>query len=121
MTECECRLAGYCTRHRAYKNQAAVDLCRTNRDIFLMNEVKANNIKEPGIIKKGKNLITAISSHIVEGAGTASEEEQNMRLTICNNCPLFNKFYETCRLCGCSVAAKVKLPSSSCPDNPPRW
>jgi hypothetical protein len=41
------------------------------------------------------------------------------RLAICETCPNLAK--GRCRLCGCFMAAKVRLAAESCPDAPPRW
>jgi hypothetical protein len=41
------------------------------------------------------------------------------RLAICQTCPNLAK--GRCRLCGCFMAAKVRLAAESCPDAPPRW
>ena len=43
------------------------------------------------------------------------------RYDICKKCPKFNKFWKTCKLCGCFMPLKTKLRWVECPDEPPRW
>ena len=49
------------------------------------------------------------------------------RRKICNTCPHNSKFSDSirrdvhCTLCGCTLVAKTKCLSCSCPDDPPRW
>ena len=43
------------------------------------------------------------------------------RYEICKKCPQFNKFWKTCKLCGCFMPLKTKLRWVECPDEPPRW
>lgn len=37
------------------------------------------------------------------------------RFEICKSCPKFRKKTQTCKECGCFMAAKVKLAAASCP------
>ena len=43
------------------------------------------------------------------------------RYEICKKCPQFNKFWKTCKLCGCFMPLKTKLRWVECPQEPPRW
>lgn len=62
------------------------------------------------------------------------------RKSICNKCPLNSKnisktkwtkrmwvlwvmnfFKQFCSKCGCEILAKISLPFSECPHNPPKW
>ena len=40
---------------------------------------------------------------------------QQQRLAICLDCPQLIKSTKTCKLCGCFMTQKVKLPHASCP------
>lgn len=40
---------------------------------------------------------------------------QEQRLAICMECPELIKTTKNCKLCGCFMTQKVKLPHSSCP------
>ena len=43
------------------------------------------------------------------------------RYEICKKCPNFNKFWKTCKLCGCFMPLKTKIRWVECPEEPPRW
>lgn len=47
------------------------------------------------------------------------EEVYVARLNTCKKCENFNKYIGTCKLCGCVMRIKTKLPGQKCPDN--RW
>lgn len=53
-----------------------------------------------------------------------SDELFNARKSICEACEHWDKDgfagYGKCKKCGCSVA-KLYIPSSICPENPPKW
>ena len=55
----------------------------------------------------------------IVGIDRASDDEIAVRLKVCGGCP--NGVGGGCRLCGCSIALKVRLRTECCPDNPPRW
>jgi hypothetical protein len=42
------------------------------------------------------------------------EEHAKKRISICVDCPLFNK-NKTCKICGCYMPAKARSPKSHCP------
>lgn len=81
--------------------------------------------KEPNLIDKAKNLGSAITDWATkDGFKKVTEEQFKIRKNICSNCPHWdNTAFSNvgrCKLCGCSVM-KLYIPSSKCPDNPPRW
>jgi hypothetical protein len=41
------------------------------------------------------------------------------RLTICAGCPHFEAKLQRCKLCGCMMQLKARLPQAKCPDR--RW
>ena len=50
-----------------------------------------------------------------------SDEVANERLSICKDCPNYRKKVGQCKLCGCHMPSKVKLPGAYCPMSPPKW
>ena len=81
--------------------------------------------KEPNIIEKAKNLGNAVVDWAnKEGFKKVSNEIYQQRKDICLACPHWvQEAYGgigKCGLCGCSVA-KLYIPSSTCPHNPPKW
>lgn len=59
-----------------------------------------------------------VGTDIIEGNDVvASVEEQQRRLSICNDCPSLRKLgaLRQCSICGCAVQVKAKLLSSQCP------
>lgn len=49
----------------------------------------------------------------------AGEAAYRGRLEICGACEHWTG--SACRLCGCATAAKLRLATERCPDDPPRW
>jgi hypothetical protein len=43
------------------------------------------------------------------------------RLAICQACPKWNPRSKRCGICSCKTDWKVKLKSTTCPDEPKRW
>lgn len=91
---------------------------------------------------KRKNKPDIILSHILEGwknfliKNKDVEEVALKRAEICSKCEfaLYNGFLNTvvedrqikvhsymCKLCGCPLSAKIRVPTESCDDYPPRW
>lgn len=61
-------------------------------------------------VKNGAKIATGFAYL----AGGINEELSKKRMRICSNCPkLFGG--EVCSVCGCSVAAKTRLPEEECP------
>lgn len=82
-------------------------------------------MEEPNILDKTKNLAGAMINWAVNDKfGKVSPEVFHYRKQFCNNCPYWKPEsfagLGSCGLCGCSVA-KLYIPSSNCPDKPPRW
>ena len=81
--------------------------------------------KEPNLIDKAKSLTKAAYEWSVKDKfSKVPPEVFEQRKSICLSCPnwdteAFNGLGK-CKLCGCSVA-KLYMPSSICPDKPPRW
>jgi len=83
------------------------------------------NNKEPSLVDKAKSLTTAaVNWATQDGFSKVSDEVFQTRKNICLACPNWDAaaFNNTgrCKLCGCSIM-KLYMPSSRCPDNPPRW
>ena len=43
-----------------------------------------------------------------------SDEVKDARLTVCHDCEHLNEFSQ-CRLCGCLMPLKARVPKASCP------
>ena len=48
-------------------------------------------------------------------------EDSHKRYKICQECPNFINLTKQCKLCNCFMFVKCRIPSSRCPDKPPRW
>ena len=48
-----------------------------------------------------------------------SKKEYDIRLNICNDCPVFDKSMSVCTSCGCGMILKSKWQESTCPEN--KW
>ena len=48
-------------------------------------------------------------------------EDSAERYAICKSCPNFIDLTKQCKLCGCFMFIKCRLPNMQCPDKPPRW
>jgi len=44
---------------------------------------------------------------------------QKERMDICNSCPFLISATKQCKLCGCFMPLKTKLPNASCPED--KW
>jgi hypothetical protein len=80
--------------------------------------------KTPDLIDKAKNLGTAMVNWAGDGFTRVSPEIFNYRKSICIGCQHWDQSgfggLGKCNLCGCSVG-KLYIPSSTCPNNPPKW
>jgi len=45
----------------------------------------------------------------------ATDEEENTRYSLCQDCPEFIKLTSQCKKCGCFMKMKVKLKEAACP------
>ena len=82
-------------------------------------------MEEPNIIDKAKNLVNAMTNWAtIDKFGRLNSDAFNYRKQICIVCPYWNPDafagLGSCKKCGCSVA-KLYIPSSKCPDDPPHW
>lgn len=80
---------------------------------------------EPNIVDKTKNFVGAMTNWVTrDGLSTLTPEQFFYRKQLCLSCPHWDNDgfggIGKCKVCGCSVA-KLYIPSSKCPDNPPRW
>lgn len=116
---CECKLAGYCNRHKMKKTQSMVDSCARNLDMFLHFERLSSGIVEPNIIQKASNFATSAANHAINGFKKVDDITYNDRLNICLSCPLYNSENKSCVKCGCFVEIKCKWSEQSCPEN--KW
>ena len=80
--------------------------------------------KEPNIINKTKSLGTAMVNWAHDGFTRVSPDIVEQRKSICVACQYWDGAgyggLGKCKLCGCSVG-KLYIPSSQCPDHPPKW
>lgn len=67
-----------------------------------------------------KNKIARIATGFAYLAAGVNNELSEQRLKICYNCPKLVGGI-ICGICGCSVAAKTRLPGESCPLKKPKW
>ncbi len=52
------------------------------------------------------------------------KDKVEQRRATCDACPHIKVNalqIKACSLCGCPIASKTLVPSTACPDNPPRW
>lgn len=84
-----------------------------------------DNIKPPSLIEQVKTLGEAVKNWTVkDGLTVVSPEILEFRKNACNSCENWDKEafagIGRCKVCGCS-AAKLYLPSASCPLSDPKW
>ena len=77
------------------------------------------------IIGKAKNFGTAMANWAVQdGFNRVTDTQFSFRKQLCEQCPHWAPTAYAglgqCKLCGCS-GVKLYIPSSVCPDHPPRW
>lgn len=78
-------------------------------------------INKPTIGQKIENFAGAMVDWVKDGFATSSQEKSGARLEICTGnpekgIPKCDNFENgTCNLCGCNLAFKTKLESSTCP------
>ena len=82
-------------------------------------------MSDPNIVEKAKNLTNSVINWAYkDGFSRVSIPTFYHRKQFCMSCPHWDSssFIELgkCKLCGCSVG-KLYIPSSKCPDHPPRW
>jgi len=83
------------------------------------------NRKEPNLVDKARSLGTAVYNWAAkDGLHRVSPQVLEFRKNICNSCEHWDKeafgYMGKCNICGCS-AAKLYIPSASCPLPTPKW
>jgi hypothetical protein len=80
---------------------------------------------EPTLAQKAMSLGSSMSDWAKAGFSMASTETLESRLTICKGCEFWDAagFGGTgrCSKCGCSTQAKLRIATSACPLDPPKW
>ena len=67
----------------------------------------------PPVYRQAGTLARALWDWATSGFVMASEEEQAQRMAICRACDRWDG--SRCRLCGCYLAAKVRMQTEHCP------
>ena len=82
-----------------------------------IQEQTQQELKEnlPSLWEQAKSLTTSVVTHVATGMKKTTEELQNERLAICEQCPLLIRDSMRCGACGCYVKAKTKMESAKCP------
>jgi len=79
--------------------------------------------KSPDIIQQASNLVSTakdVAVHVVRtGSITASKEESDRRLSVCDTCEMYDKEKSRCNKCGCFMKSKVLFIAATCPLN--KW
>lgn len=101
--------------------------CFTEEDFMFLRK-NYSETKMPSLLSMAKNALGAIGSEVqyaATGAQQVSKEDIQARIDICNKCEFFTanipelsekeKAENRCVKCGCYMALKHKLSSSSCP------
>ena len=63
-----------------------------------------------------KQFTSEMAHYVKNGMPNVSAEEYQKRLEVCNACP-----HKKENTCGCVIALKAKMATTTCPDDPPRW
>ena len=119
--KCECKGAGYCSRHQIDMTDRMVLLCKSSEehaaffsDIGKSRQDSYVNITRLTVVA---GFLRSIISIILSGFAKASKERIASRREICGSCR-HNKI-GSCQLCGCVIRFKTIFASSFCPDK--RW
>lgn len=76
-------------------------------------------VPTPSISQMAKSLTSSVTGWAKAGFATASAEDLDARLAICNGCEFWEEsgFAGTgkCKQCGCSTQAKLRMATSKCP------
>jgi hypothetical protein len=74
---------------------------------------------------KPVHLIQDIKEWSEKGFKFVEDEEYKRRIETCKNCEKWNpnswNGTGSCKICGCSSVARLKMKGMKCPDNPPKW
>lgn len=84
-------------------------------------QIRAERMKEekPSIVDKAKHLLKATARHVADGMREVSKDQLDVRLSICNECPLRDGQICTHPECGCSLVRKALWHSEDCPEG--KW
>jgi hypothetical protein len=100
----------------------------TQADADFANGVLGDRVvspTEPTLAQKAKSLGSSMSDWAKAGFSMASTETLESRLAICKGCEFWDAagFGGTgkCSKCGCSTQAKLRMATSACPLDPPKW
>lgn len=100
----------------------------TQADADFVNGVLGDQVVSPTtptLPQMAKSLGSSVAGWAKAGFAMASIETVDARLAICKACDLWDQtgFGGTgrCSKCGCSTQAKLRMATSSCPLNPPKW
>ena len=91
-------------------------------DVFVIDD--RNRVEMPGLVTLIPRVIRSVGEVAMTAVKTrqvfAQQEIVDRRWNLCLQCPQIAPA-KRCAICGCFMGLKVKLSTSSCPDNPPRW
>lgn len=100
----------------------------TKTDANFANKVLGGDVvspTDPTLTQKATSLASSMSDWARGGFAVASTETLELRLSICKGCEFWDAtgFIGTgkCSKCGCSTQAKLRMATSSCPLDPPKW
>ena len=104
------------TKHERYRELCADD--HPNREMWRAKMVEKATGEPtpaayPSAARQAANLAGSLWDWAVSGFMVASQEEQDRRLAICHGCEQWDE--GRCRICGCHLAAKVKMKTGHCP------
>lgn len=94
---------------------------------FANNILGANVVSstEPTLKQMAGSLGSSVAGWAKSGFAMASDETLELRLSICKTCEFWDAsgFAGTgkCQKCGCSTQAKLRMATSVCPLDPPKW
>lgn len=81
-----------------------------------------SNTAAPTLLQKATSFAGALFQWAAQDKFAITHQEvYDRRMAICRSCDRFNHAKESCPLCGCNMRLKVGIPSTSCPDDPPKW
>ena len=83
-----------------------------------------NEVKPPSLPEQLKTLAEAVKNWTTkDGMKVVPPDVLEFRKNTCSSCEYWDKEafgVGRCKVCGCTLA-KLYMPSSSCPLNPPKW
>lgn len=86
-----------------------------------MAALPAAERKPPTLAKKASSLAAALWRWAGDGFTMTTNEVFERRLAICEACDQFKPRTMACKVCGCRLRAKLRMPSEQCPLDPPKW